>query len=73
MYRTSGTPMVSSMAGTTAERGKQSRQSVQALNDRMRRDKIHKRRSDGQRIRQSRERLYGKNSHLVTISYISER
>ena len=70
-YRVSGRPMVASnTTSITAERGKRSRDDVQRMVDRIKADKIHKSRSNGQRVRQARERLYGKNSHLVTIRRI---
>jgi len=43
-----------------------------AYHARMKADRIHKRRSNGQRVRQARERLYGKQSHLVTVRRIGE-
>jgi hypothetical protein len=70
-YRTSNRPMVASNTlGIVSERGKRSRQDVQEMIDRRRADTIHKSRSNGQRVRQARERLYGKNSHLVVVTRI---
>lgn len=43
---------------------------VDVFNARLRADRIHKSRSDGQKRRQARERLYGKQSHLVTVRRI---
>lgn len=72
-YRTSGVPLVASnTTGLIAERGKNSRDSVTAYHERLRADRIHKRRSEGQRRRQARERLYGKDSHLVTVRRIGD-
>jgi hypothetical protein len=72
-YRTSGRPLVASnTTALVAERGKRSRDDVTAMADRIKADQIHKRRSEGQRIRQSRERLYGKMSHLVVVRRIGE-
>lgn len=58
------------MAG---ERSKQSKAATQAMVDNRRADRIHKSRSNGQRVRQARERLYGKGSHLVTVTYLPGR
>lgn len=64
----SGKPTVSDsqgmFAGTNSE-------DLAAYHDRMKRDRIHRRRSDAQRIRQARERLYGKQSHIVTVRHAS--
>ena len=43
---------------------------VDAFHARVRADRIHKNRSNGQKVRQARERLYGKQSHLVTVTRI---
>lgn len=72
-YITSGTPQVSSMKGTFAERGSNSRRDVRVMQDAMRSDRIRKSRSNGQRVRQARERLYGKQSHRVAVSYLPGR
>lgn len=70
-YRTSGSPLVASNhAAIVAERGRNSRVDVTALAERLRADRIHKRRSEAQKRRHARERLYGKGSHLVTVSYL---
>jgi len=72
-YTTSGTPkLASSTVMVLAERGKNSRKDVEAYQERLHADRVHKRRSNGQRIRQARERLYGKQSHLVTVRYIEK-
>lgn len=55
------------MAG---EKSKQAKRSVDAMVANRRADRIHKSRSAGQKTRQARERLYGKNSHIVTVTYL---
>ena len=52
--------------------GGTSQDDVDAYNARLRRDRIRKRRSDAQKIRHARERLYGKQSHLVTVRRVGE-
>lgn len=40
---------------------------------RLRRDRVHQHRSAGQKRRQARERLYGKQSHLVIVRKIGDK
>lgn len=69
MYRTSGKPVHT--ASNSAEIfGGATQDMVDAYNARLRAQRIHKRRSEGQKRRHSRERLYGKDSHLVTVRRI---
>lgn len=69
MYRTSNKPLhIASNQGAVF--GGAGQEDVDIYTARMRADKIHKRRSDGQKVRHARERLYGKQSHLVSVRYI---
>jgi hypothetical protein len=61
--------IASNTLAIVSERGNNSKRDVAAMIDNRRADRIHKSRSNGQRIRQARERLYGKDSHLVRVSY----
>jgi hypothetical protein len=48
-------------------------QEVRAMHRAMHQHRVHANRSNGQRVRQARERLYGKQSHLVVISYVGQK
>jgi len=60
----SGRPTISDSQGMFTGTNQED---LSAYHARMRRDRIHRRRSEAQRIRQARERLYGKQSHLVSV------
>lgn len=69
MYRTSSKPLRRASNSSTVFAGSNAEE-AKALVERMKRDRTHTNRSNGQRVRQARERLYGKNSHLVTVRRI---
>jgi len=66
MYRTSDKPV--HLASNSSDIfGGTSDEDLAAYHKRMRADRAHANRSRGQKVRHARERLYGKESHVVSV------